>query len=102
MAVRMSGLSTPATLLQIPMMLIRRAADSMGPMMEMYGLEAVCNNARPIPWTKRPLRNRPKVRVSAAGMNTSAPSAMISRPSDIPFLKPVFFKISDDGRARKK
>lgn len=38
----------------------------------------------------------------AAGMNTTAPTAITHSPTDIPILKPVFFSISDDGRAITK
>ncbi|MND99134.1 hypothetical protein D3C80_915110 [compost metagenome] len=37
----------PANLLQIPIMLMRLAALSMGPKILTYGLQAVCNNAIP-------------------------------------------------------
>ena len=48
-APNIKGLSIPATLLQIPMILILFAALSIGPIILMYGLLAVCNNASPVP-----------------------------------------------------
>ena len=39
----------PANLLQIPIMLIRRAAVSNGPKTVAYGFEAVCKTANPMP-----------------------------------------------------
>src|SRR5215467_13660058 len=97
---RMTGLSAPATLLQIPMMLIRLAADSIGPITEIYGFDAVCSSASPIPWMKRPVRNSQKLRAPAAGMNTMAPRAIITRPRDIPLLYPVAPRMKEEGIAR--
>ncbi len=55
-APRMIGLKKPASLLQTPMMLMRCAAPSIGPMMVTYGLDAVCNIDRPRPCVNRPIR----------------------------------------------
>ena len=54
----MMGASTPASLLQIPMMLMRAAALSIGPTTVMYGLLAVCSKAKPVPMMNRPIRKR--------------------------------------------
>ena len=67
----------PASLLQTPMMLMRLAADSMGPITVTKGLPAVCNTARPIPKRNSPAKNNAYWRVRAAGMKNSAPSAMM-------------------------
>ena len=45
------------SLLQTPIMLIRRAAYSTGPRTVTYGLLAVCSNDKPAPWINRPVRN---------------------------------------------
>jgi len=55
-APRMIGAIAPANLLAIPIMLIRLAALSRGPMIVTYGFEAVWRRAIPVPWTKRPRR----------------------------------------------
>ena len=48
----------PAALLQMPMMLMRRAAVSSGPRTVTYGLEAVCSRESPVPCTNSPVRNK--------------------------------------------
>ena len=102
MLARMIGAMAPANLLAMPMMLILFAALSRGPIIVTYGLTAVCSIVRPAPMTKSPVRNNPKVLDSAAGMKISDPAAIIHRPTDIPFLNPVFFRIADIGRAITK
>ena len=55
-----------------------------------------------MPCIKRPVRNKPKLLALAAGINTKVPRAITSNPNAIPFLKPVYFKINEEGKARKK
>ena len=89
----------PANLLQIPKMLIRRAALSFGPITVTYGLDAVCNNAKPVPITNKPVKNTAKVLDKAAGIKIIVPIAIIHKPIIIPFLKPIFFKTHAEGKA---
>src|SRR5690606_17551246 len=51
------GATAPANLLQIPIILIRFAALSGGPTIVMYGLEAVCKIAKPLPMINKPNKN---------------------------------------------
>jgi hypothetical protein len=53
---RIRGAIAPATLLQIPMILILLAAVSLGPIIVIYGFDAVCRMANPVPMTNSPAR----------------------------------------------
>ena len=101
-AANTSGARMPASLLQMPTMLILRAALSRGPMIVTYGLAAVCRMASPVPMRKRPVRNSGKVRSRAAGTNRYMPRAMNRNPTMIPFLKPAFCSSFPAGMAMTK
>ena len=58
--------------------------------------------ASPVPRVKRPVRNRPYVRVEAAGTNSKAPKAMAQSPYIIPFLNPNLLSSIDAGIAITK
>ncbi len=97
-----TGTIIPAVLLQIPAMLIRLAALSIGPMIVKYGLDAVCNSAKAEPCTNMPVRNKPKEFVLAAGTKSKEPNPNTNNPVTSPFLNPIFFNIQEDGNAKKK
>jgi len=98
----MRGEIIPANLLHIPMILIRRAALSIGPIMVTYGLAAVCRIARPVPMENKPIRKISNCRAKAAGTNMKAPNAVNIKPYMIPRLKPTFFNSIPDGTAITK
>ena len=56
-AAKTSGANIPAPLLQIPIMLIRWAARSLGPNKVIYGFAAVCKMASPVPRVNKPSKN---------------------------------------------
>jgi hypothetical protein len=58
MAPRIKGAMTPANLLQIPIILMRFAALSIGPRMVTKGFTAVCKTDRPMPIINSPERNK--------------------------------------------
>ncbi len=58
-AAKTIGARMPAPLLQMPIRLMRRAADSAGPSTVMYGFAAVCRIAKPAPSVNRPPRKTP-------------------------------------------
>ncbi|MNU00079.1 hypothetical protein D3C72_2431150 [compost metagenome] len=84
------------------MILMRFAALSMGPMILMYGLEAVCNKDKAAPWIKIPVKNKPKLLELAAGIKTREPTPNTIKPITNPFLNPSFLSIHEDGNAKKK
>ncbi|MNI60117.1 hypothetical protein D3C73_1153110 [compost metagenome] len=96
------GARMPAILLQMPIIAMRRAAVSIGPRMEMYGLIAVCSKASPLPITNRPPSAPGYQRWVANSPNNAAPPAITSRLRLRPFFMPVRRRIHDAGRARKK
>ncbi len=51
---------------------------------------------------KMPVKKSANEFVFAAGINSNEPTPSISIPSTNPFLKPVFFKIHEEGNAKKK
>ena len=55
-AANINGAIIPANLLQIPMMLIRLAALSIGPTIVIYGLAAACKIVNPVPMENKPIR----------------------------------------------
>ena len=97
-----TGARMPAILLQMPISAMRRAALSIGPRIEMYGLTAVCSSARPPPITNSPPSAPPNQRRVANSPNIIAPTAMTARLSARPFFMPVPLRIQDEGSARKK
>src|SRR3954468_6337093 len=96
-AANSKGAIIPAILLHMPMMLMRWAALSSGPIIVTYGLAAVCSSDNPIPMINKPVRNNGYDREFAAGMKTKAPTAIIQKPIIMPFLKPVFFRTKEAG-----
>ena len=68
----------------------------------MYGLIAVCNNARPLPITNMPASAPGYQRFVANCPNAAAPSAITTRLSARPFFMPVRLRIHDEGSASKK
>src|SRR5690606_19256434 len=97
-----TGAIAPATLLQIPMILIRLAAVSTGPIIVIYGLEAVCKIAKPPPIVNKPIKKIRYVLVYAAGINSNAPIAITPKEIAIPFLNPYLFKTHVDTGAMTK
>ena len=101
-AAKMRGEMIPANLLHIPMILIRRAALSIGPIMVTYGLAAVCRIAKPVPMENKPIRKISNCRAKAAGTNMKAPNAVSMKPYIIPRLKPTLFNSTPEGTAITK
>jgi hypothetical protein len=99
---RISGAIAPATLLQIPIILILFAALSIGPRIVIYGLDAVCKMVNPVACTNKPSKNILYPLTTAAGIKIKVPIDMIHRPTIIPFLKPVLFRIKEEGIAITK
>ena len=75
--------SARAQELQMPMMLMRRAALSMGPRMVTYGLMAACRTVLAVPLRKQAARYRAKLSSRAAGMNSANATANRKNASDI-------------------
>ena len=78
-AMKMDGRAS-AQELQMPMMLMRRAALSMGPRMVTYGLMAACSTVLAVPLRKQAARYRAKLSIRAAGMNRA--NATANRKND--------------------
>jgi hypothetical protein len=76
--------------------------QTIGPRMLMYGLTAVCNKARPLPITNKPVSAPGYQRWVANWPNSAAPTAITSRLNASPRFMPVRARIHDDGSARQK
>ena len=81
----------------MPMMLIRFAALSIGPMMVTKGFATDWRIASEVPMTNNAARNIPYVLVRAAGQNMRAPAAMIHKPIFAPFLYPTLLSRNEAG-----
>src|SRR5690606_1118459 len=97
-----TGAIAPATLVQIPMILIRLAAVSTGPILVIYGLDAVCKLATPPPIVNKSIIKIRDVLVYAAGITSDAPIAITPNEIAIPFLNPYLFKTHVDTGAMTK
>ena len=96
------GAIMPANLLHIPIMLIRRAALSMGPNIVTYGFTAVCIIDKPVPMVNKPIKNNMYDRLNAAGINNAEPMVIVNNPIEIPLFKPVFLSNAAEGNAVTK
>ena len=72
-----------ASLLHIPMILIRLAALSIGPSMVMYGLMAVCRNALAVPQQNEATMKRTKLSCFAEKMRMPKEMANIKKATAI-------------------
>ena len=83
-------------------MLIRRAALSMGPNIVTYGFTAVCIIDKPVPMVNKPIKNNMYDRLNAAGINNAEPMVIVNNPIEIPLFKPVFLSNAAEGNAVTK
>ena len=84
--------------LQMPIMLMRRAALSMGPSIVTYGFIAACSTVFAVPLIKHASRYRAKLSRRAAGIKSPNATANMKNASDMVRLYPILAMMPDAGK----